>query len=260
MNEILYAGKHLVTFSVSRHAHTCWEFIYCTSGSGTLHFDAVDLPYTTGDVVMIPPNIPHFNDSTDGFTNYHVSIKDPTLPIKTPALVKADPNHLIENAFSAAFFHYSNPENSSPLLQIYGDLIVRYLIQLLHAPNRSRIVEEIESHIIQNYPDCDFELDTYLRSLPFSYDYLRKLFQKEMGITPHKYLSDKRLEIAASRLSSDQAAETSVTEIAHLCGFREPLYFSRMFKKRYGVSPSFYQNSGQNGLFSPEDSRIPLDS
>ena len=38
MNEIIYAGKHLITFSVSRHAHNSWEFIYCTSGSGLLSF------------------------------------------------------------------------------------------------------------------------------------------------------------------------------------------------------------------------------
>ena len=37
MNEIIYAGKHLITFSVTRHAHSSWEFIYCTSGSGRLN-------------------------------------------------------------------------------------------------------------------------------------------------------------------------------------------------------------------------------
>ena len=34
--------------------------------------------------------------------------------------------------------------------------------------------------------------------------------------------------------------KTAVSEIARLCGFRDPLYFSRMFKKRYQVSPSRY--------------------
>ena len=37
----------------------------------------------------------------------------------------------------------------------------------------------------------------------------------------------------------------SVTDVARMCGFREPLYFSRMFKKKYGVAPSFYVQSRQ---------------
>ena len=32
----------------------------------------------------------------------------------------------------------------------------------------------------------------------------------------------------------------SISDISRQCGFREPLYFSRMFKKKYGVSPSRY--------------------
>ena len=58
-------------------------------------------------------------------------------------------------------------------------------------------------------------------------------------MTPHKYLTDRRLQTAASMLTS-QYNDGNVTEVAHLCGFREPLYFSRMFKKKYGLSPSFY--------------------
>ena len=58
-------------------------------------------------------------------------------------------------------------------------------------------------------------------------------------MTPHKFLNDRRLQTAASMLRS-QYNDGNVTEVARQCGFREPLYFSRMFKKRYGVSPSHY--------------------
>ncbi len=40
----------------------------------------------------------------------------------------------------------------------------------------------------------------------------------------------------------------SVTQIAEACGFAEPLYFSRVFKKYYGVAPSYYlKNLNENG-------------
>ena len=47
-------------------------------------------------------------------------------------------------------------------------------------------------------------------------------------------------------LHSDYSA-SSITEIAHLCGFRNPLYFSRLFKQKYGVSPREYALSALPG-------------
>lgn len=240
MNQIIYVGKHLLTFGVSRHAHDSWELIYCTGGAGRLIFDDCALTYTQDDVIIIPPDTPHINESDEGFTNIHVNVLDPTLSVKTPTLMRADSNGFLLNAFTAAFFYYSDPSQNSALLSAYGDLICRHLMASQSAPARSRVVEQIESGIIRNYPDCNFELDEFLRSFPFSDDYLRKLFKKETGVTPHKFLSDKRLEIAASLLSSTHAGGQNITEVSHLCGFREPLYFSRMFKKKYGVSPSSY--------------------
>jgi len=254
MNDIIYVGKHLLTFTVTRHSHTSWEFIYCTSGKGTLHFDLRSLPYESGDVIVIPTQLPHTNESVDGFTNIHVNMTDPTLTASEPFVIRADSNGFLLNAFTAAFYHFSEPTGQNPsLLAAYGDLIVRYLVSYSEAPEYTPIVHEIENHIIRNYPDCDFELDEYLHSLPFSYDYLRKLFKKELGVTPHKYLSDKRLEIAASCLDSDVDGR-NIAEIAHLCGFREPLYFSRMFKKKYGVAPSGYAAAARTAKRAATDS------
>lgn len=240
MNQIIYVGKHLLTFGVSRHAHDSWELIYCTGGSGRLVFDDHTLAYEKDDVIVIPPHTPHTNESDEGFTNIHINMLDPTLSTKKPLRMCADSNGYLLDAFSAAFFYYSDPGRNSTVLSAYGDLICCHLMASQSAPARSKVVEQIESAIIRNYPDCDFELDEFLRALPFSDDYLRKMFKRETGVTPHRFLSDKRLEIAASCLSSTHTDGQNITEIAHLCGFREPLYFSRMFKKKYGVSPSAY--------------------
>ena len=102
MNEIIYAGKHLITFSVSRHAHSSWEFIYCTSGSGRLIFDGGEIAYQVGDVVAIPPLLYHQNESVSGFTNIHLNIRDAALNLKVPTLIRDDGNHFILDAFAAA--------------------------------------------------------------------------------------------------------------------------------------------------------------
>ena len=90
MNQIIYVGKHLLTFSVSRHEHDSWELIYCTGGTGTLVFDDRELSYEKDDIIVIPPNTPHINDSAEGFTNYHINMLEPTLSTRSPMLLHAD--------------------------------------------------------------------------------------------------------------------------------------------------------------------------
>ena len=226
MNDITYVGKHTVIYTVSRHAHESWEFVYCTYGSGTFLFDDCSLDYREGDIVIIPPMTPHSNASADGFQNIHIN-----------------------------FHFYSDRKETAPLLSVYGDLISCYLVAYRTGTTLTPIVAQIENNIISNYADCTYELDAYLHSLPFSYDYLRKLFQKELGVTPHRYLTDKRLKMAAELLISDaNAGARTIADIAPLCGFHDPLYFSKMFKKKYGTAPRYYLESRLSSTVPEQDS------
>lgn len=262
MNDIVYAGKHAFKTAVTRHQHKDLELIYCTSGSGLMLFDELSLPYGEGDIVVIPPYMPHANSSSVGFTNLHINLAEPTVVTKQPFIVRDDSDRFLLNAFSAVFFHYSGLDHrSAPLLSAYGNLIASYLQYYEQATPRSSPVEEIESAIIHNFPDADFELDSYLRTFPFNYDYLRKLFKKELGITPYQYLIDKRLQAAADYLCVLEGEEGSISDISRQCGFREPLYFSRMFKKKYGVAPSYYaefrREEKEGFARDPESVKIP---
>ena len=87
MNDITYVGKHTVIYTVSRHAHESWEFIYCTSGSGAFRFDDRILEYREGDVVVIPPMVPHSNASADGFQNIHINMVSPALSFTAPLVI-----------------------------------------------------------------------------------------------------------------------------------------------------------------------------
>ena len=219
-------------------------------------FDDFTMEYQEGDVVIIPPHIPHSNSGSEGFCNIHINMLNPKLTLKTPALIHDDVNKFILNAFSASFFHFNRETRQrAALLSAYGDIISCYIVSNREETLHSEVVEDIESEIIRSYNDCNFELDKYLHSLPFSYDYLRKLFRKEIGITPHQYLRDKRLQTAAETLSLD-CGKSNIHEVARMCGFREALYFSRMFRKKYGVSPRAYQTMRRDA--TPNDTKIIL--
>lgn len=239
MNTIVYAGRHTLTRAVSRHTHSSWELIYCTGGNGELRLEDQALPYAANDVAVIPPLVPHSNMSREGFTNIHVNLADAAFPYSEPLIIRGDPNGFLADAFSAAFYYWSEPSGGHTLLPVYGQLIAALVAACQPGPRRSEVVQQVEDHILHHYPDCSYDLNAYLGTLPFSTEYLKKLFKRETGLTPLQYLTDKRLENAASTLATF-CGRGNISETARLCGFSDPLYFSRLFKKKYGVSPRGY--------------------
>ena len=107
MSTIIYVGKHSLTFSVPKHSHKTWEFIYCTSGNGTITFEeGGEFSYQEGTVVGIPPEVVHTNTSKDGFTNIHINIQDMEIYHRNPIYFADDRNGYVRNAFVAAFQYF----------------------------------------------------------------------------------------------------------------------------------------------------------
>ena len=127
MNNILYVGKHALTWTVSRHIHQSWELIFCTGGSGEMIFDGRTLEYGVNDVAVVPPMVPHSNASREGFTNIHMNLTDPALTYTEPLIIRADSNGFLRDAFTAAFYYWSDTSAEYTLLPLYGQLIVAYL-------------------------------------------------------------------------------------------------------------------------------------
>lgn len=248
MNNINFVGRHLRTYSVLQHSHDDWELVYCTSGQGEFVFDQGDpIKYKKGDVIAIPPKLKHINHSDEGFTNIYLTISDATLPYRSAKKIVDETERQIFRSFSEASYYFNSDINNKELvLSALGSLIVSYLIVYLGKNSSSEVVEDIRKNILQNFSDINYELDKYLKSLPFSYDYLRKLFKKETGITPHEYLTCTRMNAAQMLLSGTSRYDYSISETSEMCGFSEPLYFSRVFKKRFGCSPSQYAMAAEN--------------
>lgn len=67
-----------------------------------------------------------------------------------------------------------------------------------------------------------------------------RLFRHSFGITPFEYMLQKRLSKACQLLSTTRLG---IKEIALQCGYDDEFYFSRIFKKRFGTSPSDQRNT-----------------
>ena len=72
-----------------------------------------------------------------------------------------------------------------------------------------------------------------------------KRFKKEVGVSPLEYMTNLRMKSAEMLLTAMWANEYTVSEIARMCGYDDALYFSRVFKKHYGCSPSTFAKKGR---------------
>ena len=247
MNNILFIGEHPRTFEVQWHTHDYWELVYCTGGVGTFKFEnGTTMSYGEGDTVAIPPRERHANFSDGGFTNIHMRVAEPSFPYRTAFKVADDAERHLGIAFSQAKYYYlADIKKRELVLAALGELISSYLIVYRDNSEFSEPVEQIRKLLIRDYANADFALDAVIRSLPFNYDYLRKLFKKEVGVTPLEYLTRLRMKKAETMLSAMWTRDYSVAEIAAMCGYDDALYFSRVFKKHYGCSPTAFANRHQ---------------
>lgn len=74
-------------------------------------------------------------------------------------------------------------------------------------------------------------------------NYFIQYFRKRLNVSPIEHLNILRLEKAAQLLI--RYPECTVAEIAMEVGFRDYRYFSRIFRKRYGITPSAYKKLGR---------------
>lgn len=78
------------------------------------------------------------------------------------------------------------------------------------------------------------------RYLSMNEDYLTLCFRKELGMTPIEYLNRYRVNQAKALLTD---GDKSITEIALAVGFSDSGYFSRVFRKKVGVSPEAFRRT-----------------
>lgn len=103
-------------------------------------------------------------------------------------------------------------------------------------------VEEAARLIDYNY-DKNITVENIADRLFINKSYLSRLFKSKKGITPKEYLIKKRLDRAAYLLKN---SGVSVNTIALSVGISDPLYFSRIFKKYTGLSPSKFRQNNTN--------------
>ena len=101
-----------------------------------------------------------------------------------------------------------------------------------------QVIEEAKAYIQEHYPEPELSVEMICRQLHMSPAYFSTVFRKETGKTCVAYLTEVRLNKAVELLNE---TKDKTYVIARKVGYQEQNYFSYVFKKRFGVSPTKFR-------------------
>ncbi len=93
------------------------------------------------------------------------------------------------------------------------------------------------SYFNENY-NKDISIEQYAESRGMSVSWFIRNFKKYTGMTPMQFIVSRRINNAQLLL---EQTNYSINEIAKVVGYDNQLYFSRLFRKQKGFSPSQYR-------------------
>lgn len=135
----------------------------------------------------------------------------------------------------------------SALSNLYALLAKTVFVQEAYVSTREkRLLEPVLAYLQEHLCDPELPIGQLSALAGVSDVYLRRLFKKQFDAAPAAFVIRQRMNLAKRLLESEGL---SMAEIALQVGYRDPLYFSRLFKKHTGLSPSEYRKQHMDALF-----------
>lgn len=173
--------------------------------------------------------------------------------------------HFNATNYSSKKIEYFTAKNNEPFARLFSEILqcwnkkqhgykylcAAYLNQIFAECYKQNYVEHTSISKIQNsvnfinenYKNTKLTINEIASKSFISEVYFRKLFKKQFGVSPQKYIDSLRLQYAVGLISTGYFC---LKEIANLSGYNDYKYFSTEFKKAFGISPSQYRYNYEN--------------
>ena len=146
-------------------------------------------------------------------------------------------NHIFSNLFHIAKGqdHLRHEHRMSVYIHMILCELVEHCSGTSFIANESirRAIQYMEAHVEEN-----ISMDALANHVNLSKFYFNRYFKKCMGITPHQYFMNMRIQHAKQRLAT---SHDPIESIAEQCGFDNPSNFIRTFKQKTGMTPTAFR-------------------
>ena len=233
-----------------------YMLLYCVDGKGWYKIRDKKYTIAKNQYVIIPPNQPYeFGaDESNPWTIYwfhfcgklssQFAFKSPN-----PVMVSSKDNSRIQDrialfeelfsAFSMGYIEEYMCYTSMRLYTLLASFLYEEQYQYVIMPTAkeypffARVI-----HYMQENIDRNLTLDELAATFKYSTSHFSMLFHKEANASPINFFIQLKMQKACQYI---EMTNYKINEIALKLGFDDPAYFSRIFTKTIGVSPSVYQ-------------------
>ena len=233
-----------------------FQLLYIASGKAHFHFGNEERIVTAGQMVLYRPKEPqkyeyYGEDQTEVYW-VHFTGGNVTNILRSYGLTDdkkvfhCGSSLEYKNLFRAMINELQMcRENYAEMLEMHLRqifiMLQRYFISAMKSDN-ARVVEAIDkatAYFNEHYSE-NISVDKYAEKNHYSVSWFIRNFRQYTGSTPMQYILSKRILNAEILL---QDPTYNVTDVSRIVGYDNPLYFSRIFKKSKGLSPSEYRKS-----------------
>ncbi len=251
-----------VPWRYENHDHSAVEILLTLEGVVTYTVENTVFQVRKGEVLIIPPDMPHSLTMEEGSSRYLFLFEPDGImvmrDIKSMAMYFNKPFHLrdgseghvrIRELLLRAQDAYEKRElmwNTvcySSILQIYATLGQHYLSGIRPRPDDgvrnmdSEVITAVMTYINNHYRE-ELSLEDVARFAGFSRYYFSRSFKRQTGYSFKDYLCQKRLQVAMDLLIR---TNRSMRDVAIDSGFGSVATFNRVFREKKGCTPTQYR-------------------
>jgi|GEM_PF-2618655 len=257
------------------HRHQSYELYYLKELSGDAHIYIGDnkFPLKAGCMVIIDSNVTHQTDYSQS-TYYKRFLLE-----VNPSFLKNELGKVIGTPIDLFFqqytgVHYLDKHTSSKiasvLTTIYNESILKekyyeevVLLRILEiillmdrsseqlafenalSANQRKTIRPVVQYVVENIRD-NLCLEALAEQFHLDKSYLSRIFKQYTGQTVHEFINVKKVEMAQRLLLLETAS--SVSHIAFELGFSNGAYFSKIFKKYVGITPTKFRKNNDKKM------------
>jgi len=217
------------------HRHPVTELVVNFGASGILHQDGKRRVYRDGDSFVYQPNGTHWIETTTSGEQVCLHVAGCGADLIPPGVYTSasvvEAAKRVRTAMNGSMIHQQER------VDLLSGLLVLTLLDMIKPP--SGLAERIQ-HVLNEGLADGHGVSEAARVLHISPDRLRQVFRKAYGVSPLRYLMQRRLDRARNLLAS---SGLPIQDIAETCGMPDAFYFARFFRRATGVTPTAWRQS-----------------
>lgn len=236
------------------HTHSYAELFYVMGGTGHIQVDQELYPISTGQLVILNPNIVHTEVSRNASPLEYLVLGIEGLELTAPAgeesrfkiLSNQDLESITSCMTSILWESRQELPGADKICQAYTEILVTRLNRRpdVAVSDPSPASANNQCVAVRRYIDAHFKepltLDMLAGIAHINKYYLAHCFKEEFGISPINYQLERRIEEGCYLL---RQTDLSLAQISGILGFSSSSYFSQIFRKSKGASPSDFRRT-----------------